>query len=80
MNKEDFARAYGERFAQLDTNGDGSLSKQEFDDRNSGQVDASFSHLDGNNDGEVTKKEWQEARNTNQDSGAPVTIWYYYIY
>jgi hypothetical protein len=80
MAKEDFARAYGERFAQLDANGDGSLSKDEFNKRDSVRIEASFGHLDGNDNGEFSKSEWQVAHNVNQPSGEPMTIRYYFVY
>ena len=80
QSAEEAARNYGARFAMIDTNGDGAISKDEWDNRDKAKVDTAFGNLDKDDNGKLSKSEYQEARNASQNNGKPVTVWYYFIY
>jgi len=80
-DNEQAARNFGARFAMIDSDGDGTVSREEWNNRDNVTIDTAFKRLDSDGNGEVSKSEYQEARNVDSGSGRqPVTIWYYYIY
>lgn len=56
----------GERFKQADTNGDGAISKAEFEAANAKRSAAMFDRLDANKDGKVTREEMKAARSEHK--------------
>ncbi len=81
-NREDFARSYGARFAMIDKNGDGTVSQEEWQGRDSATIQSAFAKLDEDNNGELSKSEYQEARKaqSSDTDGKPVSVWYYFVF
>lgn len=71
------ARASGARFAMIDSNGDGSISQQEWKNRDQADVEAFFARLDEDNNDKLSKSEYQQVR-LGQGQDEPVSVWYYY--
>ncbi|KUO68862.1 MAG: hypothetical protein APF80_06625 [Alphaproteobacteria bacterium BRH_c36] len=78
------------RFAAIDTDGNGSVTKSEWMDRENASGDKRFSALEKDGDGSLTKSEYQAFQNSryseaqqaqnDQDGKPEPTIWYYYFY
>lgn len=62
MTKADHARKGAEMFAKWDTNGDGTITREEF----TAAHDAKFAKMDANNDGTVTADEHRAAMKANK--------------
>jgi EF hand len=73
---EQQARASGVRFGAIDSNGDGSISQDEWSNRAQADIDAFFARLDQDSNDKLSKQEYQQAR--MQQAAEPVTVWYYY--
>jgi Ca2+-binding EF-hand superfamily protein len=78
--KEQLARQSGARFAMIDSNGDGAISQQEWQNRNKADIQTLFARLDQNNNDKLSKSEYQNVRDIGQPAGEPMTIWYYHVY
>lgn len=81
-DKEQMARQSGARFATIDSNGDGSISQEEWQNRSQADIEAMYARMDRDDDGELSRSEYQRARQPQQQQEAsrPVTIWYYYVH
>lgn len=80
-SQEEQARNFGAQFSMIDENGDWSISKSEWENRNQADTNASFRRLDADGDGEVSQSEFHDARSKTEDEqSASTSVWYYFIY
>jgi len=70
-------RASGARFAMIDSDGNGAISQQEWNNRDQADIESFFARLDEDNNDKLSKSEYQQVR-MGQGQEEPVSVWYYY--
>lgn len=62
MSPEDMQKRHDEMFAKSDKDGDGALSRDEFQAAHMERADKAFDTIDANKDGKLSKEELKEGR------------------
>ncbi|MDX2090535.1 MAG: hypothetical protein SFX73_21935 [Kofleriaceae bacterium] len=72
--RERMAERRKERMAQIDTNGDGTLSPEELTAARAKRAEEMHGRFDANNDGKLTADELKEARMFRRNGGDPAAL------
>lgn len=80
---EEAVRTQAARFAMLDRDGDATLTEQEWQQRDQGDVEAKFGNIDQDGDGQVSETEWQQHRQQRFEQAQTaaheeVDLWLFY--